>query len=700
MSIKVDILLRVYAVFFCVCAFGAAIIVQAYRVQTVRPDHWIAKSDSVYIQPRPIDAQRGNIYSSDGRLLATTLPTFDIRMDLKADGLDDVTFRNNIVALSRKLAGQFPYRSASAWEQKLTRARNNGERYHLIQRRVDYRTMLKMKDWPIWERGQYKGGLIVIENSTRKTPFGKLAARTIGYAKKINQDSIEGVGLEASFHSELKGIEGRRLEQYIAGGTWVPVSGQNEIDPRNGRDVITTIDVNVQDVAESSLESVLKDNIADWGCAIVMEVETGKIKAIANLTRNADGSYSENYNYAIGYAGEPGSTMKLATLAALLEDGYVNIRDSVDLHNGKVRLAGRQITDSEGWHPYRNTTIKKAFERSSNVGFTTLAHKYYSAKPEQFLNHLSNFHFDKGFGVEVNGERQPFYRKPGDDGWSQMSVSSISFGYEITMTPLQMLAFYNAVANDGKMLKPFMVEAVRENGKVKKEFHPQVINQQIVSEETIQQLKESLVGVVEEGTGKSLRSSDYQAAGKTGTTRLAVPGASYGKYYTASFAGYFPADRPKYSCIVVVNKPTAGKYYGSSVAGPVFKSVADMLYARSLDIQSPVNIKDTLQYQNLFAGSANKVNTVESELFQKNIQERADWLNLENKDSLVNVQKIEMQKNAVPNVLNMGFDEALFLLENAGLKVVYKGQGIVKQQSLQPGYKHEKGQTIQLQLGV
>lgn len=700
MSIKVDILIRVYAVFFCVCAFGAAIIVQAYRVQTVRPEYWIAKSDSVYIQPRSIDARRGDVYSSDGRLLATTLPTFDIRMDLKADGLDDATFRNNIVALSRKLQSEFPYRSARSWERKLTRAREKGERYLLIQRRVDYSTMLDMKEWPIWNRGQYKGGLIVIENSSRKNPFGELAARTIGYTKKIGKDKIEGVGLEASFHKVLKGVEGRRLEQYIAGGTWVPLSNQNEIDPRNGKDIITTIDVNVQDVASSSLRSVLEENIAAWGCAIVMEVETGKIKAIANLTRNPDGSYTENYNYAIGYAGEPGSTMKLATLASLIEDGYVTIQDSVDLHNGKVRLAGRLVTDSGGWNPYRNVTVKKAFMRSSNVAFTTMAHKYYADNPKSFLQHLSDFYFDKKLGVEIEGEATPFFRKPGDNGWSQMSVSSLSFGYEITMTPLHMLTFYNAVANGGEMMKPYLVESIMQNGEVKKQFEPTVLNEQIVSESTISQLQECLVGVVQDGTGKRLQSPNYQAAGKTGTTRLAVPGASYGHYYTASFAGYFPAEQPKYSCIVVVNKPTAGKYYGSSVAGPVFESVADMLYARSIDIQKPINTVDTVADNTLFAGSATKLKTLEQRIFNQEIQAQNQWIQVENNDTIFTVQAENIEFQKVPDVTNMGIDEALFLLENAGLKVNVNGTGVVKNQSIQPGASIDKGQTITLDLGV
>lgn len=699
MSIKVDILWRVYAVFFLVCAFGATILIQAYRVQTVRGDYWLNQADSIYLKYRSIDANRGNIYSSDGRLLATTLPTFDIRMDLKADGLTDEVFRNNIVALSQKLAKVFPERSVKSWEKKLTSARDKGERYHLVRRRVDYRLMLTMKEWPIWELGPYKGGLIVIENSTRKTPFGQLAFRTIGYTKHVGEPNFEGVGLEASFHEELKGVEGKRLEQRIAGGTWVPVSDKYEVEPKNGRDIITTIDVNVQDVAESSLEAVLKDNIADWGCTIVMEVETGKIKAIANLKRNPNGSYSESYNYAIGYGGEPGSTMKLATLAALLEDGFVTIHDSVDLHNGSYRLARRTITDSEGWHPYRNVTVKKAFERSSNVAFTTLAYKYYNSQPKKFLNHLSDFYLDKEFGLEIEGERGPYFRQPGDEGWSAMSIPSISFGYEITMTPLQMLAFYNAVANDGKLMKPYLVESIIDRGVVKKDFEPKVLKEQICSPETIAQLKEVLEGVVQEGTGKTLKSADYQAAGKTGTTRLAVPGASYGKYYTASFTGYFPADDPKYSCIVVINKPTAGKYYGSSVAGPVFKSVADMLYARSLDIQTPINIKDTSNVDIQIAGSVDSVGELEKSIFNRDIESDEFWLTVELADSIVNVKEQVIAAKTVPDVKSMGLDEAVYLLENAGLRVRFVGSGVVEEQSIEPGIKFQKGATITLKLG-
>lgn len=680
--------------------FGLSIVVQAVRVQTVRPEHWIAQSDSVYVKYRSIDAQRGNIISSDGRLLATTLPTFDIRMDLKADGLTDEIFRNNIVALSQNLAKEFPYRNAKSWERKLTQARGNGERYHLIQRRVNYRTMLEMRTWPIWDRGQYKGGLIVLENSTRKTPFGQLASRTIGYSKKVGEGKFEGVGLEASFQNELKGTEGRRLEQRIAGGTWVPVNGEYQTKPQNGKDIVTTIDVNVQDVAESTLEQVLIDNSAEWGCALVMEVETGKLKAIANLTRNDNGTYTENYNYAIGYAGEPGSTMKLVTLAALLEDGYVTIQDSVDIHNGRLKLPGRLITDSGGWSPYRNVTVQTAFEKSSNVAFTSLAYKYYNSQPKKFLSHLESFHFNDVYGVEVAGERKPFYRQPGDNGWSAMSIPSLSFGYEISMTPLQMLAFYSAIANNGKLMKPYMVEQVLQNGEVKKQFEPTVLNKQVVSESTVSQLKQCLEGVVENGTARSLASTNYRAAGKTGTTKLFVPGESYGHYYTASFAGYFPAEQPKYSMIVVVNKPRGGQYYGGAVAGPVFKSVADMLYARSLELQQPVKKMDSLKLTAQLSGVNQKVKAVESAVFNKAIEGSEYWLSVENNDTTVTVGNQIVAVNTVPNVQHMGIDDALFLLENAGLQVRVLGSGVVKSQSIQPGQKFNKGQQITIQLGV
>lgn len=697
MSIKVDILWRVYLVFFLMAGFGAAILFQAYRVQNVRPDYWLSKTDSIYLKYRSIDAQRGNIYSSDQRLLATTLPTFDVYMDLNADGLDQTTFRNNVVGLSKKLAAYYPYKTANKWEQELTRAREKGARYHPIRKKVDYRTMLKMKTWPIWERGAYKGGLIIEENKTRKTPFGQLAFRTIGYVKPSG-DSVKGVGLESSFHSVLKGVEGKRLEQRVAGGNWVPVSKDYSITPKNGKDIITTIDVNVQDVAESSLERVLKENAAEWGCVIVMEVETGKIKAIANLAKNGSGQYTESYNYAVGYQGEPGSTMKLVTLAALLEDNHVTIKDSVDIHNGNIRLNGRNITDSEGWNPYRNITIKRAFERSSNVAFTSLATRYYHKKPKRFLNKLSDFHFDKEFGVEIQGEKKPFYRAPGEDGWSQMSIASLAFGYEMSMSPLHMLNFYNTVANDGKMMKPYLVEAVEEYGLNIEQYRPTVIDAQMLKPSTVDQLQEVLEGVVQQGTGKNLLSSHYQSAGKTGTTKLFVPGFSYGKYYTASFCGYFPAEQPKYSAIVVINKPQAGRYYGSSVAGPVFKSVADMLYARSLDVQPPSNDseKDSIQVQ--YASSPKYLGLLSSSLFNQNIKAE-HYSEFEVKDTVAQYHEREMIENLVPNVYNMGLDEAIPMLENSGLRVQYKGMGIVKKQSIQPGVKIIPNQVIQLELG-
>lgn len=699
MSIKVDILWRVYLVFFAVSAIGLTILIQAYRVQTVRKDYWLEKADNTYLKYRTVDAQRGNIYSSDGRMLKTTLPTFDIRFDLKAGGLKDSVFRNNIKGLSIQLGKKFPSRSARAWETRLTRAWEKEERYHLIQRRVDYRTMLAMKTWPIWNRGKNTGGLIVIENRTRKAPFGQLANRTVGYVK-LDQDGekVDGVGLEASFHEHLKGVVGRRLEQRVTGGVWVPVSDESFIEPENGLDIVTTIDVNVQDVTESSLRSVLKENSAEWGTAIVMEVATGKIKAIANLKRKSNGRYSEAYNYAIGYGGEPGSTMKLATLAALIEDGYISIRDSVDVNYGKLQLAGRTVYDSGGTKHLRNVTVKDAFRLSSNVAFTRLAHKYYNAQPKKFLGHLSDFHFDRKLGVEVEGEHQPFYRRPKENGWSKMSISSIAFGYEITMSPMHMLSFYNTVANNGKMMKPYMVESIQEKGMAKKEFQPVVLSEQVLKPSTVQQLKECLISVVEDGTAKNLFSDDYQSAGKTGTTKLHVPGANYGKYYTASFAGFFPVEKPKYSCIVVVNKPREGKYYGGLVAGPVFKAVADMLYARSLDIQEPINQSGVQNKSIQISGSNEMVQTIQEKVFHQEVNDelKEDWLIASNGK----VKKSVVLNQRVPNVVGMGLDEALYLLENAGLGVNVVGRGVVQSQSLKQGAKITKGQTIQIKLGV
>jgi len=393
--------------------------------------------------------------------------------------------------------------------------------------------------------------------------------------------------------------------------------------------------------------------------------------------------------------------MKLVTLAALLEDKYVNIQDSVDLNRGYLRIVGRDVYDSEG-HPYRNVTIKKAFERSSNVAFTRLAHKYYQENPKQFIKRLKDFNIDKKYGIEIEGEKTPFFNEPGDEMWSRMSITSQAFGYEMGLTPLQILAFYNAIANDGKLMKPYLVEAIARNNTILKQYDPTVVKKNLVSSNTVEQLKACMEGVVETGTGKNLQSPNYRAAGKTGTTKLAVPGASYGKYYTASFAGYFPAENPEYSCIIMINKPTAGKYYGSSVAGPVFKTVADMLYARSLKIQKELNDTTafTRQYPNLIAGTSKDVKQVEQMLTNRKVEVASDWVTLRNDKNQGKASAIKIGAQKIPDVRNLGLDDALFLLENAGLKVRVSGRGIVKNQSLTPGSTYVRGATIKIELGT
>ncbi len=697
MSIKRDILWRIYLVFFGACLFGAAVIIQTLRVQNTRPDYWLAKSDSISVRFRAIPADRGNIFSSDGRLLATTLPTFDIRMDMRADGLTDELFEENIKPLCTKLARYFRDRSAASYEQKLRKARRDGNRYLLVKRNVNYRAYQQMRQWPLWNLGAFKGGIIVVEKSTRKTPFGQLAHRTIGYSR----DNAQDVGLEASFNEYLKGEQGKRLMYRIAGGTWIPVNKHNEIDPKNGVDIISTIDVNIQDVTQSTLYEVVKENHAEWGTAIVMEVATGKIKAIANLKETANGRYSEAYNYAVGYRGEPGSTMKLVTLASLLEHGYVTIEDSIDINNGTFKLPRKTIKDSEGWHPYRNVTVQKAFERSSNVGFTKMAYTHYRNNPEQFLDQLKAFGFDKKCGIELTGEKPPFFRYPGDEGWSSLSLPSISYGYEISMTPMQMLTFYNAVANDGKMMKPYLVEGIAEHGKIIETFEPKVVKESICSPNTIAQLKKCLEGVVEQGTGRSLKSEHYHAAGKTGTTKLAVPGYGYGKYYTASFAGYFPAEDPQYSMIVVVNKPTGGRYYGGSVAGPVFNAVADMLYAKSFNIHKPIN--DSLEHKQFpayIAGNSTSVSNINKQIFKAGYQPIGRYTGLTVDSLNVSAKELVQTDGHMPDVRKMGLDDALYLLENLGLRVQTYGVGVVKHQSIKAGEKISEGQVVDIKLGT
>jgi cell division protein FtsI (penicillin-binding protein 3) len=679
--------------------FGIAILVQVFRIQVVQGQEWIAMAESQTLAYKNIEALRGNIFADEGSLLATSLPTYEIRMDLKAEALTDEIFYKGIDSLAIELSNLFNDKSAREYKLELERARKAGERYHLIKRKVTYLELKKLRDFPIFRRGRYKGGFLYVQKNERVRPFKLLAARTIGY----DREGQKPVGLEGAYDNVLKGTSGKRLMQKIAGGVWMPVNDENEVEPQDGADLYTSIDINIQDVAEHALMKQLIKHNSDHGCVVLMEVETGFVKAIANLSRNPDGSYSENYNYAIGESTEPGSTFKLVSLVAAMEDGFIDLDDSVDTQGGQVQFYDRIMKDShEGG--YGKISVQRVFEVSSNVGTSKLIQKYYGKNPQQFIDRVAKFHINKPLDLEIYGEGLPRIKTPKDKDWYGTTLPWMSIGYECRLTPLQILTFYNAIANDGKMVKPLFVKEIRKHGRLVKKMSVQVISESICSKQTIKKAKKMLEGVVENGTASNLKNATYKIAGKTGTAQIANEKYGY-KYeskvsYQASFCGYFPADNPKYSCIVVVNAPSNNVYYGNLVAGPIFKEIADKVYATNLKIHPPLTEEKQLALVPI-SKNGNKED-LQKVLEKLNVKSEGRtneaWVKTHAKENTVEIESINISSNVIPNVVGMSLKDAVFILENKGLLVKVIGKGTIRNQSIPAGQPIVKGNIITLEL--
>lgn len=567
----------------------------------------------------------------------------------------------------------------------------------MLKKNLSFEQYKVLRNFPLLNQGRNKSGFITEVRSRRLNPFGLLANRTIGLARK----NAQNVGLERTYDSLLKGESGSKLVRYIAGGVAVPIEGY-EIEPENGKDIITTLDVNIQDIAENALLKMMIENECDHGTCIVMEVATGKIKAIANLGKGPEGNYWENLNYAIR-ASEPGSTFKLATMLAVLEDKHVKLDNMVNLEGGRWQVNRRTVYDSET-HGLNNVTVQEAFEHSSNVGMAKLAVAYYSKNPVQFLNHLKRLHLDQHSGIGLIGETNPIIKNPKSRTWSATTLPWMAFGYEVLISPLQTLMLYNAVANNGKLMKPYLVNAVQKNGLIVQQNEPVVLKDPICSEETLTQLKTCLEGVVTNGTGRTLQNPLYKLAGKTGTALVANGNRGYADHiYQSSFAGYFPANKPQYSCIVVIkNKPHAKKYYGAAVAGPVFKEIADKLNALHVERGETSSVdnmkKDSSSFY--YAGNTDDVkyvlNTVSAKYIDSTQKSRYSSMYASEYGTVLNNRLVK--NRSVPNVKGMGLKDALYLLESLNLKVVAKGRGKVVAQSLEPGTGLMKDQTIMIEL--
>ncbi len=658
----------------------------------VEGESWRALSDSLTLKRKAIPSIRGNIYSADGNLLATSIPKYKLSVDMTV--IPNDSFRRYVSELSFLMASEFGQKSADEYLQMFKRGKARKNRYLTIARNANYIQLRKMQTWPIFRMGRYKGGLIEEERTERKLPLGSLAGRTIGF----KNENISGVGLEATYDAILSGESGFRLYQKISGG-YKPVNDKNETEPENGRDIYTTLDVNIQDIAHASLERGMQTHQASHGCAIVMEVGTGKIKAIANLSQNPDGSYSERYNYAIGGNFEPGSTFKLVSALALLEDKHNEPGDSVEINYGSHRFYDRIMKDSEK-SPHKSLTFQESIEKSSNVGVSRLIFEAYKSHPKDFLAHIHRLQLTDKAGTGLKGEAIPKLPTPGQRGWSGTTLPWISIGYALEVTPLHILMFYNAIANEGKMMKPMLVSGIGSLGKIKEVYEPEVKVEKICGDETLKKLKSMLRGVVEKGTATNLNKMGIQLAGKTGTAQIAQGSEGYGHdRYHASFAGYFPADKPMYSCIVVVSEPKSGVYYGSAVAAPVFAEIARKVYAKGAGLV--VSRTDTMVLPEKMAGHYDDIKTILTQLELPYTVMGASgktWVRGGGGSKQVILVQEELETSGMPDFRGMGLRDALFIAENRKLRVRTRGYGKVVSQQPQPGQIIKRGDVIQLNM--
>jgi len=694
------IMTRIYIVYGAMCLFALAVAVKAGRIVAVEGEMWRQKAQELTTQYQNIEAARGNIFAEDGSLLATSKPIYEVRWDVNTPHINKETFNAGIGPLSQGLAKLFPEKSAQTWKRELTTARNNGSRYFLIKRDVEYKQLRQMRELPLFELGQYRGGLISIQKSRRAKPFRELAARTIGYDRPGYQ-----VGLEGAFADQLAGVGGKRLMQRIAGGVWKPIPDATEIEPTDGADLITTLDVNIQDVAQHALETQLTNHNAQSGCAILMEVATGDIKAIANLTLQEDGSYKETFNYAIGAATEPGSTFKLVSMLALLEDSDAQLTDSVDISWGRTRFYDREMKDSKT-DLHKKLTVAEVFEKSSNVGTAVKVNELFAKSPDKWIAHVRALHMDRTLGIGIGGEAKPVVKDPADKKhWYGTTIPWMSIGYEVMVSPMHILTLYNAVANNGTMVRPRLVKSITRHGQVEREFPVEVLNPRICSPSTVARLRLMMEGVVEHGTAQNLKHADYKIAGKTGTAQIAKDGGykKSGITYQASFVGYFPAHDPKYTCMVVVNAPSNHVYYANVVAGPIFKEISDKVYSTRIDILEELAQDTAALVQRRPLPKNGKRTGVEKVLAGLGVPYRLDnndneWATAQTDGDTVRLTQIVNDGQGVPRVTGMGARDAIYLLENAGLRVVLRGSGTVRQQSILPGTRIVRGTPIVIEL--
>lgn len=716
-EIKEQILARARWLYILFLGVGALVIGRILYIQ-YGPDGPGLREKAVdrrSYREQAIEAKRGDILSHDYKVLATSIPTYELRMDFNVAGLTDEVFFRDVDSLALCLSSFFGDKSPAEYRRVLTEGRRHPERNRYVRlapRRIDYLELQEVSRFPIFRLGRNKGGFIPVAVNRRVRPNGHLASRTVG---SVNLTGAK-VGIEGAFDPVLRGKDGSTLMQKISGNFWIPVHSKLSVEPVDGIDVVSTLDIELQDVAEKALREQLEGAGAIWGTVVVMEVATGEVRAIANLHQQPSGEYLEDYNYAIGMSMEPGSTFKLVTLMALLDDAKADINEMVATGSGEATIAGTRVRDSHA-DGYGTIPLKRVFEVSSNIGFAREVNKYYGGRPKRFVDYIYGLGLQKPLGLQLKGEAPPVIRRPGDKLWNGTTLTMMSFGYALMISPIHTLTLYNAIANDGKMVKPVFVKELRQNGRTLMRFGTEVIHPRICSPSTLRFVRESLEGVVNEGTARlQLKNPYYTVAGKTGTAQVAKGRYGYnvngGKYYLGTLVGYFPADRPRYSCIVAIEtfyRPGSGKlYYGGSLAGPVFRAIADKMYAQSADWRrdrtlrqnrSAVREETPASSVALKGGNAAAVAELLDTFglvcpggFEAR---RGRWVTV---DTLNVLRRIEPRKGTIPDVRGMGLRDAVHLVESSGLHLSFSGKGRVVSQTPVPGTPAVPGDTVAVSL--
>ena len=720
---KNESLLKTYLVYFLSLVFGIAIIVKIALVMTKESKELVPLAEQREYRIRELEASRGNIFSADGNLMATSVPVFDIFFDTKT--VDENLFASEIDSLSSQLAALRPIRNADQWHKYLCDARAEGKRYLPIAKNIPLKEYRQMQQLPIFRLGPNKGGIIAEKKIRRELPYKELASRMIGYVRE-NIEGKEGtkslyVGIEGAYNEQLRGVNGQELVRRIHHGGWIPENSENNVDPQDGNDVYTTFDIKLQDIVENALNNTLTTNKAEQGCAILMDVETGYVRAMANLRLNHEtNQYEESYNFALAERYEPGSVFKIASMVVLLNNfPDMKLTDKVNIGTGPIKFSNRVMKDDHSFAKNGICTVQEVIEQSSNKGTVVLVTKNFMAHPEKYVDGLYALGLNKKCGTGIAGEANPYIKHPNDktrDGrkiWSNVSLPWTSIGYEVNVTPMQLITLYNAIANGGRMMKPQFVTEIRHGNQTVEKFDPVVLNEHIASPEAIEMLQAMLEGVVLRGTAKKqLADCAFRTAGKTGTAQYCDPILGYKyrepgvghKMYNTTFVGYFPADKPKYSCIVVVSRARGRFWAAGSVSAPGFREIAENVYALRLGIEDDQSGQPVIDTASKPAITSRDQALAYLNGIQANYTNYAldgEWVTIEEgKDGSKKVRSATLTETTVPNVVGMNVSDAVYLLEGMGITTTFSGQGTVKEQSLRAGDTLKQNSVMNLKLAM